>query len=411
MPWSGFRRKFPLRRLFTVYVLAGSLLIFLAIGFFTIRLAAEVEEQAELTTWLLSRFASTNISQGPPGALEDLVLRLDEIAVPFIVTDNRGRPILWNEPVVGIPMPEHMLDLLVIDPAGGNEPHYDRVLELVREYDGENEPFAIIGPVGERLGTLHYGYSSLTRKVRWLPWAEMVILAGFFLVVVWGLGVKRQGDAQRLFAGMAKETAHQLGTPITSIMGWLEILRDRQPQKDVVIEELGADVRRLGKVSERFSQIGSTPLLEDDDIGAVREATLAYFKRRLPHIAGGVELRAEGAVRHRCRFNRDLMEWVLENLVKNGIDALKGRPGTITVGLADGPGGSVQITVSDTGGGVPSRIRNRIFEPGFTTKRRGWGMGLALVKRIIVQYHGGRINVADTGPKGTTFLISLPGEE
>lgn len=400
------------RRLFTIYLLAGSLTIFLGVNFFTFRLARRIETEAQNTTWLLSQFASRSIGAGTSDSINELARRMDEIQVPFIVTDNKGRPLLWNEPVIGIPLPERMLELQAVDPQGENEPHIQRILELVKEYDRQHEPFAIFSTDGRiRIGSLHYGSSSLTRSVKWLPRAEMALLAGFFLLIFWALGVKRRADEQRLFAGMAKETAHQLGTPITSIMGWLEVLRERQPQRDLVVEELAADVRRLGKVSERFSQIGSRPLLEPCDPAELVESTLAYFSRRLPHLGGQVELRGEGSASRPCRMNRDLMEWVLENLIKNGIDAVKGEKGVITVRLEDASRGGVRILVSDTGGGIPARARNRIFEPGFTTKSRGWGMGLALVERIVAQYHRGRIQVLATGPRGTTFAITLPGEE
>ena len=400
------------RRLFTFYLLAGGLTIFLGVNFFTFRLTNRIEAEAQHTTWLLSHYASRNIGTGSTDSMRELVRRIDDIEVPFIVTDNKGRPVLWNEPVIGIPMPARMLELQAVDPEGENDPDIERILDLVEHYDRQHEPFAIISPEKSvRVGTLHYGSSSLSRSARWLPRVEMILMAGFFMLIFWALGVKRRGDQQRLFAGMAKETAHQLGTPITSIMGWLEVLRERQPQRDLVVEELADDVRRLGKVSERFSQIGSRPSLAPTDLGGIIESTLAYFSRRLPHLGGEVDLLSEGSTTRVCRLNHDLMEWVLENLIKNGIDALKGEKGSITVRLADGPGSSIQILVSDTGCGVPAKARNRIFEPGFTTKSRGWGMGLALVKRIVEQYHGGRIQLQSTGPEGTTFAINLPGEE
>jgi signal transduction histidine kinase len=243
-----------------------------------------------------------------------------------------------------------------------------------------------------------------------MPYLELLLLAAFFLLIVWALRMKQESDQQRLLAGMAKETAHQLGTPLTAVLGWLEHLRDRLGGDDDVVRELDRDVTRLRKVSERFSQIGSRPRLDEEDLPTVVAGTLAYFQRRLPQLGGKVELRFENALRNRCRFNRELMEWVLENLIKNGIDALKDGEGTIVVGLADGPGADVALRVSDTGCGIPASQRGKIFEPGFTTKPHGWGMGLALVRRIVTQYHRGRIQVAASGARGTTFLITLPGE-
>jgi len=409
--WPNSLRMFRKRHVFTAYLLVGSLIIFIAVSLAAFRVAERVEDQARLSTWLLSHFASLHLAQGQTAGLSEVLSRTREMDVPFIVTDNQGRPVLWNGSVIGIPMPDEQRVLAEVDPEGDNGPELNRILELIREYDAHNEPFAISDPAtGQRMLTLHHGASILGRHIRWLPYLELVLLVVFFLLVVWALYVKWDGDEQKLFAGMAKETAHQLGTPITSILGWLALLRDRSPGKDEVVEEIDRDVARLGKVSERFSKIGSRPRLDDTDLQNAVESAVTYFERRLPHLGGRVDLSCESALGNRCRFNRDLMEWVLENLIKNGIDALPGQSGAIVVRLDDGPRGGALIRVSDTGGGIPSVHRNRIFEAGYTTKRRGWGMGLALVKRIVVQYHGGRIQVERTGPEGTTFLITLPGE-
>jgi signal transduction histidine kinase len=233
----------------------------------------------------------------------------------------------------------------------------------------------------------------------------------FFLAILWGLQVKKDNDQNMLFAGMAKETAHQMGTPLTSIMGWLALLKEQVSADDDTLPELERDVERLNKVSARFSKIGSKPKLDDQDLTAVVEETITYFRRRLPHLGGRVQLRSEGAISNTIAFNRDLMEWVLENLIKNGIDALVDGKGTVTIRLADNGDGGVILRVADTGCGVKQAYRTKIFEAGFSTKSRGWGMGLALVKRIVTQYHGGKIRVESTGSQGTVFAVTLPGKE
>jgi signal transduction histidine kinase len=410
-PWPqrllGLRR----RQLFNIYVLVGSVGIVLAVTLFTLQMTRQVDSQSRATTWLFSSLASRFLTAGPGADLQQVMQIVNEIEVPFIVTDPAGRPIFWNEPVIGIPMPD-LAELLQVDPNSPRDPDIAQIMSLVHRYDRGQEPFAIIDPATrQRLGTLHYGPSMLSRRIGWMPYLELLLLAVFFLLIVWALQMKKEGEQQRLFAGMAKETAHQLGTPITSILGWLEILREKVPPDEEAMQELGRDVERLSKVSARFSQIGSRPLLDETDLTAVVESTIVYFRRRLPHLGGRVELRKEGAIRNRCQFNAELIEWVLENLIKNGIDALKDGKGTIAIQLADGPGTDVTIRVSDTGCGIPSGMRNQIFAPGFTTKSRGWGMGLALVKRIVTQYHAGRIEVAATSARGTTFQILLPGEE
>jgi len=257
---------------------------------------------------------------------------------------------------------------------------------------------------------LHHGPSALSKQVQFMPYLELGIMVLFFLAILWGLQVKKENDQNLLFAGMAKESAHQMGTPLTSIMGWLALLEDRLPGDDTLLE-LGRDVERLNKVSARFSQIGSRPKLEDRDLTGVIDDTITYFQRRLPHLGGRVQLRSEGAAGNPVVFNRELLEWVLENLIKNGIDALVDGKGTVTVRLADNPDGGVIVRVSDTGRGIKPSHRAKIFEAGFSTKSRGWGMGLALVKRIVTQYHDGRIRVENTGRQGTTIAFTLPGKD
>jgi len=411
-PWPhrflGLRR----RQLFNIYLLVGSVGIVLAVTLFTLQLTKTIERQSRLTTFLFSSLASRYLAEGPEGEIQQQLFQtINEIEIPFIMTDNAGRPVVWNPRVIGIEVPDYQI-LLQTDPSAPSNPDVAHIVGLVKKFDEEQQPFAILEPsTGRRLGTLHYGTSALTESIRWMPQLELLLLAVFFLLIVWALQIKKEGEQQRLFAGMAKETAHQLGTPITSILGWLEILREKVGQNDDVMMELGRDVERLSKVSARFSQIGSKPKLEDSDLISLVENVIAYFQRRLPQLGSRVELRTEGTVSRQCRFNRDLLEWVLENLIKNGIDSLKAGQGSITISLSDDESGGVAIEVRDTGCGIPAGVGNKIFEPGFTTKSRGWGMGLALVKRIVTQYHQGRIQIAATGSQGTTFLINLPGEE
>ena len=398
------------RHLFTAYLLIGGLSIVVAVTLFTIHISQSVERQSELTTEMFSGLASRLLLSGQTSDIQQVIALINEIEVPFIVTDNAGRPFLWNEPVIGIPMPGYQ-QLLEEDPTSPSSPELVRILTLAEKFDAEQEPFAIVAPDGQRLGTVHYGKSALSLRVRWMPFLELMLMALFFLLTVWALQARRDAQQQALFAGMAKETAHQLGTPLTSVMGWLAILGERVGEDDEVMQELNRDAERLGKISTRFSQIGSQPRRDDTDLTAMVDEVIVYFRRRLPHLGGRVELRREGVISNVCHFNRDLMEWVLENLIKNGIDALTEGKGTITIQLADRPDGNVVISVADTGGGVAHGVGNKIFEPGFTTKERGWGMGLALVKRIVTQYHRGRIRIETTSSHGTTISILLPGEE
>jgi nitrogen-specific signal transduction histidine kinase len=395
------------RYIFNMYLLLGGLSIVVATTVFTIRVSKSVERQSYLTTRLFADLGSRLLLAQNVEEVQPVIEIINEIEVPFVITDNSGRPWFWNEPVIGIPMPDYKV-LMSIDPTKVSNPAITEILTKAQAFDQENDPFGIFSPEGQRVGTLHYGNSALSIRIRYMPYVELMIMVLFFLVILWALQSRQIAEQKALFAGMAKETAHQLGTPLTSIMGWVAILEEKVGRHDEVMVELNRDVTRLSMISARFSQIGSMPQLDDTDLNGMVDQVITYFQRRLPHLGGRVQLRREGTVLGHVRFNRDLLGWVFENLIKNGIDALKDGKGTITVKVADLPEGGVSIMVSDTGKGIPSGVGKKVFEPGFTTKKRGWGMGLALVHRIVTQYHGGHINIAETSSHGTTFAVELP---
>jgi len=399
------------RHLFTLYLLLGSVLIVVGITTYTLRISRELEAQNRLVTELFSGLASRMLFTDESPEARRVMGIINEIGIPLIITDAAGRPFLWNASVTGIPEVDDFDLLMRQDPNAPDDPRVAAALALAAEFDRQAQPFALLDRSGRRLGTLHYGQSALSRQIRIMPYLELGIMVLFFVAILWGLQVKKQNDQNLLFAGMAKESAHQMGTPLTSIMGWLALLQEQLPADDDTLAELGKDVERLNKVSARFSQIGSMPKLEDTDLESVVEDTVHYFRRRLPHLGGRVELRIEGALSNPLRFNRDLMEWVLENLIKNGIDALEEGKGTVTVRLGDLDDGWVSLKVTDTGRGIKPAYRAKIFEPGISSKARGWGMGLALVRRIVTKYHGGKIRVESTGPQGTVIAVLLPGED
>ena len=399
------------RHLFTLYLLVGSVLIVVGITSYTLDITRDLEAQTRLITELFSGMASRQLLSKEPGEMKRVMEVINEIGIPLIITDNSGLPILWNSGVTGIAPVDDFEQLMQQNPKAPTDPRVIKALAEAAEFDRVTQPYAIIDPSGRRLGTLHYGNSRLNEQIKTMPYLVLAIMVLFFLAILWGLQVKKENDQNLLFAGMAKETAHQLGTPLTSIMGWLALLEEQLPADDDTLPELERDVERLNKVSARFSKIGSKPKLDDRDLVAVIADTITYFRRRLPHLGGRVQLRSEGAIRNTVAFNRDLLEWVLENLIKNGIDALVDGKGTVTIRMADTAEGGVVIRVADTGCGIKPAFRNKIFEPGISTKSRGWGMGLALVKRIVTQYHGGKIRVESTGSQGTVFTVTLPGKD
>jgi signal transduction histidine kinase len=246
-----------------------------------------------------------------------------------------------------------------------------------------------------------------------------MIQLGLFLlfmgVAIQGLRYLKLGEQRSIWVGMAKETAHQLGTPLSALLGWTQLLKDkvsegRYDELDTSLQEMEVDLARLSKVTERFSKIGSRPELKNVDVMPILERTVSYFFRRLPRLKTDSSISLEPAECPPILGNEELLEWVFENLIKNGLDALGDREGKIEISTRVRKSQKfVEIYVKDTGKGIPPSHRQQIFRPGFTTKQRGWGLGLALTRRIVEDYHNGSLKLLDTRTgKGTTFSVRLP---
>ncbi len=253
------------------------------------------------------------------------------------------------------------------------------------------------------LNYIYYKDSFQLVQLRYFPWVQLGVISLFVVVGYITLSTTRVSEQNRLWVGMAKETAHQLGTPISSLMAWVEYLRETAPEQEYVTSELEKDVNRLELIADRFSKIGSKPDLEPYDIKQILTKGVGYIQDRSSkqvrfqlHLPDNVNV----------LLNPPLFEWVMENLLKNALDAMEGL-GTITVS-ATPENGYILIDINDSGKGIPKSKFKTVFQPGFSTKKRGWGLGLALAKRIVEQYHSGKIFVKDsTEGKGTTFRIVL----
>ena len=269
---------------------------------------------------------------------------------------------------------------------------------------------------------IHYGDTSLVSRISLAPFVQIGVLFLFLLVGYIGYRNIKRSQQRSLWVGMAKETAHQLGTPLSSLSGWLELLRgevaaapgpdrdERWERVDQMVGEIQQDMRRLDQIASRFSQIGSVPELEEKDLTAVLEETIEYFRRRVPQF-GRQEIKLEclGEL-PRVPINAELMSWAFENLCKNAIDAMDGQTGRLHIRMELLPASrAVQIAFRDDGRGIEPEHVKRIFEPGFSTKKRGWGLGLVFVKRIVEEYHKGKISLVHSAPgEGTTFEVILP---
>ena len=260
---------------------------------------------------------------------------------------------------------------------------------------------------------LYYTESKLLQRLRYYPVLLFGLLATFVGFGYFALSSSRRAEQNRVWVGMAKETAHQLGTPISAIMAWVEYLRAERaddPEMAEVAAELSQDVERLHLVAERFNKIGSTPELEPFPLTGILQSVYTYMARRAPR---KVDFRLEVGNEMTdvdIAVNKELFDWVLENLIRNALDAMDGVGALVLAARLDGK--TVEITVSDTGKGIPSSKHKTVFRPGYTTKSRGWGLGLSLAKRIVEEYHGGRIFVKESSVgRGSTFAVRLAARQ
>jgi len=250
---------------------------------------------------------------------------------------------------------------------------------------------------------LYYGDSLILKKLQYYPLALLLIILLFMLVLYFVFKTSKISEQNRLWAGMARETAHQIGTPLTSMMGWITLLKEKKKKSESIIE-IEKDIERLKIISERFSKIGSIPELKKDSINNCISKTIIYLKKRSSeHITFKIKIPKKNLI---IPFNYQLLSWTIENIIKNSIDAIKGR-GLVSIELIEKIN-KIEITIEDNGVGIKQENINKIFTPGFTSKKRGWGLGLSLAKRIIVDFHKGKINVKNTKVgKGTLFQILL----
>ncbi len=285
----------------------------------------------------------------------------------------------------------------------------DRVREYARRLDLSNLPMG-----DPAVGLIHFGDPPEVQGLQWIPWLQA---GGLLLTAVLGvllIRMQRRAEGERAWTAMARELAHQLGTPISSLQGWLELLRlspgarPKELREEEIAQEIGADLERLERISHRFELIGREPPLREVMVPEVLATLRGYLEARLPRFAAGValELDVQEGIRP-IAGSEVLLTWALENIVKNSLDALGGRGGSIRISARNQDLKWVIISISDTGHGVPPEIRNEIFEPGVTTKARGWGVGLALSRRIVEGVHKGRIELGEEG-EGATFHIRIP---
>jgi len=283
-------------------------------------------------------------------------------------------------------------------------------LQLTMDEQNESIPLRYTNPLTNEIiliGYLHYGDSSQIEKLKWLPFIEIGAITLFILLGFVSFTIIRNNEKRNIWVGMARETAHQLGTPISSLMGWLEWLKNNPNDKAKIINDISIDLERLQQVSDRFSKMGSETKLKEIHLSSIVDNVVLYFNHRIPSMGKSIIIENQLVSNIKIKANGILISWAIENVIKNAIDALENK-GIITL-KSNIDKKNIIIEVQDSGKGILRKDWKNIFRPGFSTKEQGWGLGLSLTSRIIKDIHGGDIYVSKSEPgKGSTIEISLP---
>jgi len=318
-------------------------------------------------------------------ALLDLSRHIRESRVPMILADPNG-------------VPTYTANIPFTAPLRSRD-----MRNYITELDRQN--VAIVEP---GIGTVHFGNTPLVRGLILIPVLHSIMIGLVLIAGAYALRTRGRADREQIWAGMARESAHQLGTPLSSISGWIELLRetDPEPSTAAALDHMEADLERLKRVAHRFERIGRPPHQESVDLGDLVDRVATYFRARVPTLAQRVTVSATHQGDLTVQGDPVLLEWALESLTKNAIDALAGRDGRVEISAEPLPEGRVRVRVSDDGPGVPREIRHQIFDPGFSTKEKGWGIGLSLARRIVRDSHHGEL-VLVPSDRGATFDMVL----
>ncbi len=365
-------------------------------------LSAQLESDTQLRSNIYAKFMSRVTEPSPGGSPElDIIFEevIKKIDFPVIITDRLGNPVSYRNLPVEDPTPEELR-------------------RWVEELDKQHEPIPLMVPEDDSsrdLGKIHYGLSNSTlvlrrlnssltasvRALRLFSVLQLFLLVGFVTIGVWGILVYKRREQEHIWTALAKETAHQLATPLSSLTAWMEMLRCNGDKE--VMEAMGQDMERMKEVLDRFSRIGLPPKLTPQRVGEMLKRSVSFVQRRSPR---SISFRLQLEADPRVHVDEVLLCWTLENLLKNSVDAIGQQEGEIGVrtGLTEG-GRMLEIEVTDTGEGVKVE---KIFQPGVTTKKYGWGVGLALAKRIVEDYHRGRLVLKESRQGRTVFSVYLP---
>jgi two-component system, sporulation sensor kinase E len=385
-----YQNKFAIK----VAIILVSIIIGFTSIYYTNILVDELKEREQR---LIELYANTLEYTVNESNNENLAFIFQEIivgnnSIPVIVTDHDGVP---------------AFDKNIDYPLGEKNEVLERELEIMRQ---EHDPIIITfkNQLGETYNHqyVYYRNSDLLYQLTYYPYIQLSVIAVFAILAYLAFSYSKTAEQNRVWVGLAKETAHQLGTPLSSLMAWVEYFKsDPVFQESGIVEELNKDIRRLDMITSRFSSIGSIPVLKEENLYDVIQEIVDYLTPRIStKVKVNVVAKNPGLT---AMINKPLFDWIIENLCKNAVDAMGGT-GTITLEIKQETSDKIIIDISDTGKGIPKSKLKQVFQPGFTTKKRGWGLGLTLVKRIVENYHEGRIFVKSSEVDvGTTFRIIL----
>lgn len=408
---SGNGRQHRWSRVWTAYVFIGAVLLVTGWLLYTINLVRRLEHEPQIMSRLFARYCMTAAMPETAGGSPETEIIFEEVIrkinFPVIVTDTSGLPLAWKG--IGIEAagltPEDQRRWKDLPP---DDPLY-KVKVSLRRLDEQNQPIAMmLGPDSTVVGYVHYGHPAILRELQYVPLVQMGVIALFVWIGFIGFRAIRLKEERAVWVGLAKEAAHQLGTPASSLMGWLALLKEGVKQPAEVIPEMEGDLAHIEKVLGRFNQIGSAIRLTPQPLAPALEEAVGYFEHRQLTLGKRVRFVREYGGECRAAVNRDLLIWAFENLIKNAMDAIDHDHGVIAVRTRV-QGRRVEVQFEDNGRGIEPRHQRKIFNTGFTTKAVGWGLGLSLVRRIVRDYHGGGVRLVWSRPgEGTLLVISLP---
>ena len=369
--------------------------VFLVIGLFSYTgfLSRELREDNREVVKLYAEIIAGAVNDDSNSNIDFIFENIiKKVKFPIIQSDMEKNPQLWTN------LPKEVNN-------------YEERISFIKSMDVINEPIPLVYFDQESepitFGFLHYGDSSLIQKIKIWTYVEIISIGLFICIGFVGFSYIRHSEKQNIWIGLSRETAHQLGTPVSALIGWLDYLKHEKTDLEKILPEIESDIERLQQVNRRFSKMGSKPEVEYFNLSKRISSTLEYLEKRMPSLGGKVILVNKIDPDVKIKANGTLISWAVENLIRNGIDAINKENGKIEVALKQDVH-YVKIHITDNGCGIPKKDWKNIFRPGFTTKNSGWGLGLSLCERIINDVHGGKVSVlASSISEGTTFEIAI----